>query len=790
MRHNIFVWAVAALSFLASCSDDEIVADVTFPAEIEQSQTNGLENYSYAIPFEVKSDSEWKIEFDEAGEEIAYAHPASGKGNATVKLYVLDNLTSEARQGTLTIVFPEDKSKNKVVTLKQKAKDGSDENFSKEAVGNIIYGVGYGFNVVTGVGARAVKAQIIKAQLLTEGNYVQRSATSSVSAEISTYTGSTVSELSNKFTNTLDFSWNGSWGMEAEANSKFDVNNYNKEEYQYAMSFVDVSKEQITITLNEDEWAYWNDLDEGCYTRAAYKAINGENKKYPSDNAGFKKLFDSYGTHVIGTATLGGRLTIATTVNTSDITQEYNLDAYAKLSYSGIFDVSNEVSDEYKNSYKANANACQTKISALGGTSSIFNDLDDLTGDGAKKATDTWFKSLNEDESSWTFIGLDSKENLIPLWDLVEDGERARLMQEYFESGQYAKDVNKGLVYDMGVQAHLPEGAPDFEVTGTKIYDVKVGENNNKTVARICYEYIPELDETAQVKVVYPDINGQVKWNMGWFVDNSYYTPRRVMNIGGKIKLEVIPNETKLGEASEIYIRGVHISSQSLDDEMPTQTTTVVPYYERMMRGNALGDYKVVKILNNIWMAENFAGTADINGNPLHEFDYMKHESNIEGVDDIYNYIASMFADYSDQTIMPAGWKYIKYTGSITEMDAILDIEEMLAKYEVNVVKAFSIGGCLGFNAVYSGYCNEVFKDYKRTCVHVDDGKFYMMTGYKPYHGENSAYQVWTYCISPANDSYSIHHLYGDMLRGDEFGDIYGWKASVFVPIRFYKPIQ
>ena len=121
MRHNIFVWAVAALSFLASCSDDEIVADVTFPAEIEQSQTNGLENYSYTNPFEVKSDSEWKNEFDEAGEEIAYAHPASGKGNATVKLYVLDNLTSEARQGTLTIVFPEDKSKNKVVTLKQKA---------------------------------------------------------------------------------------------------------------------------------------------------------------------------------------------------------------------------------------------------------------------------------------------------------------------------------------------------------------------------------------------------------------------------------------------------------------------------------------------------------------------------------------------------------------------------------------------------------------------------------------------------------------------------------------------
>jgi hypothetical protein len=376
---------------------------------------------------------------------------------------------------------------------------------------------------------------------------------------------------------------------------------------------------------------------------------------------------------------------------------------------------------------------------------------------------------------------------LIPLWDLVEDGERARLMQEYFESGQYAKDVNKGLVYDMGVQAYLPEGAPDFEVTGTKIYDVKVGDNNNKTVARICYEYIPELDETAQVKVVYPVINGQVKWNMGWFVGNSYYSPRRVMNIDGKIKIEVIPNETALGEASEIYIRGVHISSQSLDDEMPTQTTTVVPYYERMMRGNAMSDYKVVKILNNIWMAENFAGTADINGKPLDEFDYMIHASNIEGVDDSYNYHPRNLEAHPSQIIIPAGWKHIKYRAGISEVGAILDIVEMLEKYEVNVVKAFSIGGCLGFNAVYSGYCNQVFKDKKRICTHVDDGNFYMMTGFSiagndPY----SFHQVYTYRISPAKDSYSIHHLIGDERRSETDNR----KADVFVPIRFYKPIQ
>ena len=209
MKNRLFGLAIVALSFFASCSDDDIVANVTLPAEIEHSQATGLESYSYTIPFEVKSDTEWKIEFDETGEEIAYVHPASGKGNATIQLYILDNLNNESRQGNMTIVFPENTKKNKVVTLKQKAKNGSDENFSTETVGNITYGVGYGFNVVTGIGPRSIKAQIIKAQLLTEENLVQKAATSTSSVDYHTYTGSTVKELSNNFSSSFDFSAGG-----------------------------------------------------------------------------------------------------------------------------------------------------------------------------------------------------------------------------------------------------------------------------------------------------------------------------------------------------------------------------------------------------------------------------------------------------------------------------------------------------------------------------------------------------------------------------------------------------
>lgn len=702
IKFNLVVWASAAMMLLASCAK-EIVAGVTIPDELEQTQSGntGLDSHSYTIPFEVVSDSDWKIELDEAGEEIAYVYPSSGKGNATVKLYILDNLTSESRQGTMTVVFPADDSKNKVVTLKQKAKNGSDDNFSTDAVGNITYGVGYGFNVVTGVGARAIKSQIIKAQLLTEENYVQKSPTSSASVEFNTYTGSTVKELSSNFSASSEFSGKG-WGIEAEANAKFDMNNYSKDEYQYAMSFVDVSKEQITITLHEDEWFEWDDLDEGCFTRAAYKAINGENRKYTSDNAGFKKLFDSYGTHIIRTATLGGRLTIATTINTSDISDEYNLDAFAKLSYGGVVDVSGEVKEEYKNSFKSNSSACQTKISALGGSSAIFSDLSDLVGDGAKNAANAWFESLKDDESTWTFIGIDNMDNLIPIWELVEDGERADMMQEYFESGQYAEDVNKGVTYDLGVQAVISENLPEFEVFDTQIADIKIGANNNKTVARICNEFIPALDETAPVKVIYPVINGNVKWNMGWFVGNDYLPPHRVVNTKGKIKVEAIHGESTVGEAKEIYIRGMRIATTPVDDETESQETEVVPFYEKMMKQDQVGDYRVVKILDNIWLAENFAGTKTTDGKTIKIFygrkDPIKNEYNV--ATDLEGYYNDWY--YYDFTVsdksFPEGWKQ----PTKAQINAILG---MLLDYEnIDVADAFGIGGALRFNGRDSGY--------------------------------------------------------------------------------------
>ena len=56
---HLMAMAIAVLT-ISSCKDDDnsILADVVIPEETNLMQ---LERYSYSLPFEIKSDSEWEI---------------------------------------------------------------------------------------------------------------------------------------------------------------------------------------------------------------------------------------------------------------------------------------------------------------------------------------------------------------------------------------------------------------------------------------------------------------------------------------------------------------------------------------------------------------------------------------------------------------------------------------------------------------------------------------------------------------------------------------------------------
>ncbi|MGN0310753.1 MAG: MAC/perforin domain-containing protein, partial [Bacteroides sp.] len=298
-----------------SCSDDEIVAEVEIPQE--SGLQSVMECSGQSIEITIKSDSEWEVLYDFNAEDIAYAYPEKGSGDAKIKLYVMENTDDRRRSGVVTIHFPKDSKRDKQITLEQKSRAESGENFDDDFLGSQSYGLGYGYYGGDGMEpTKSVKRRIIKAEALQEKGQVSKKAGGKFQLTAHTYTGSTISELSNDFSTNAEFE-GGACGFNAEINASFNMKDFSNEQYEYAMTYIDVEEESITITSSSDEW-----LEEDMIVASAYRAINDdyEDSKvklddYHSTDEGFRNLVKKYGTHVIASATLGGRLRSSTTID-------------------------------------------------------------------------------------------------------------------------------------------------------------------------------------------------------------------------------------------------------------------------------------------------------------------------------------------------------------------------------------------------------------------------------------------------------------------------------------------
>lgn len=191
--------AAAIVSFaLSACVEKSapIQADVVIPQGTDLME---LEHYSYDVTFEIKSDSDWKIEFDFDKGQICYALPDQGTGSQTIKLCVIDNPGEDKRTGKMYIDFPKDETKNQVIDLQQK---GLVANGMLGAVdlplGNRVYVVGYGYNVLD---QRASMNSVSMTPIIeiSKANDDGRMAVGPMDASFvaKTYSGSSVSELSD-----------------------------------------------------------------------------------------------------------------------------------------------------------------------------------------------------------------------------------------------------------------------------------------------------------------------------------------------------------------------------------------------------------------------------------------------------------------------------------------------------------------------------------------------------------------------------------------------------------------
>ena len=477
MRKTFILMAmtIAAVAFTACTDniDNAIQADVVIP---EGTNLMQLERYSYELPFEIKSDTEWKIEFDFEDGQICYATPDHGTGSQTVKLCVIDNPGKEKRTGKMYIDFPKDESKNQIIDLQQNGFVNGMHGAVDLPLGNRAYVVGYGYNVLAERASMNSVSQtpIIKiAQANDDSLMVVGPMDASFVAK--TYSGSSVSELSNDLS--TDMSVRGKYlGFKGEVGASFGMKDFSKQENEYAISYVEADMQSVNMEMSTTE------IINTYMTDAAYDDINGlptqgrrhvTDTKYPSTEEGLAKLVQTYGTHLVMSARLGGCMKYIMTVDISQVEGSYDLKAYANCSYKNLFvKASMDVSDEYKQSYANNSKAVQTIVKVQGGSNSAAVALAAANGDNDTNFQN-WINSL-ADVQNQTLVGLDNTK-LIPLYELVDqsltladdgvDGvDRYNKLKAYINGDKIEEDMSKalGMDYQMGDATHLAS-IPDFK---------------------------------------------------------------------------------------------------------------------------------------------------------------------------------------------------------------------------------------------------------------------------------------------------------------------------------------
>ena len=661
---QLFKICVLISVVLISCSDDE---DIWVKPEFPQNaDVTLLDMWAHMVSFQVQSNGDWEIETQG---DWFYLFPTSGSGNTNVQICVLENDTEARQSGKVTLVSTTDRSAVQTFDVGQKCTEDY-------GVGGILddtpsvkkYAVGYGYNTLNEYASpNSVTKQIVRWNEMDAEGLIQFNAPSARFYE-RTVTGSSLENLSQNLSEAVNFG--GKYcGFKGEVGATFSSGSTNKEYNEYAISYIEYKVTDISIVTDivaiRDKWM----------TEDAKKAIEGESEKYKG-TIGVKALLSEYGTHLITKADLGGRLRYNLTVDVSKVTGYYDITAYIKASYSNAF-VNSEgsIDKDIKSSYENNKEQTTLLFEAVGG------DIAPLTVSSDKSAIDKWKISVAGYDKTATnktaLIGFGSDmEGLIPLYELASNPVRQQEIKAVMEGDGFVtveyEDKNN---YEIDI--------PNFsdEVNATLMKDVK--DINNRVIATVCNEFIPEINPTKRVNVIYPVASGKILMHAGYFPGYEGRRPARISWNGSNLKV-VDYDELDEKEYKNIFMGGATARTKLNEDQIPKETTVHDSYLYAVHFNESYHNYPLVKIFGDIWTREDYRSNKYANGTIIENI--AKLQINASKQSSINNWMKACSYDSNflyrrsvvkNTSFTPSGWE-------IPSSTHYKEIQAMLTKYNLN----------------------------------------------------------------------------------------------------------
>ena len=775
---RMLVAAMAMGAVVAACSDDDNYSINEARLDGNTTVLGQMEAYSYATPFNLvtDADAEWTatIEWDEeAFNQPAYVYPKKGIGPATLKVVMLDNPTQSPRQATLKITFPKDESKNIVQT-----------NDSEEiAYGNKARGIGYGYNIFNGY---AESECMITPILAVDEMYDEKELVydfNTLKVEMREESGASVEEMARKLNASMHAGASG-WGLSVSVDAKFNSGQKTAASNEFA--WMDVNATTCTASFNRplDDVILERMTDE-AYNDINGIPRTVRNKvrlKYPTTDEGFAEMVINYGTHLVVGGQLGGQLHTQVTANTSKITTAYNASVALEVTYSGPFssDLSSNTKAQWAHAQSKNQNAFYFAYELRGGSkddgsfdalNSVLSTMtkarqgagttDDLVDDSElnvqiddnateyQAAADAWIRSLTPTGSSASeredalknvvLVDFQREDNLVPLYELIDrdltleedgvDGEaRYQAFKDWYERKLMPDPsiINK---YKPKSEIDIPPTIidPIVDLTNANTSESLIQDiflSNGTHVARVCSEFIPLINSSKRVNVIYPVVNGKPRYNLGIFCGDedsyAYYVSwGQVDDITTPLITQI--KGSRLGGYNVAYLRGNHLTLEPDENFSESQylRTAPKPYTLIMSDNGEQIEYPLVKIndfiyTRNLYRARAYqngtpqmSGKVPCNSNHLNAFSvFSRYTDATQNVD---WYMVSNYTNSLNRWggFAPQGWT-VPYASQYQKMiDNIAGIATN--KPDGTIGASFLKGGVYGLNTTATGFIGVTF---------------------------------------------------------------------------------
>lgn len=307
-------------------------------------------------------------------------------------------------------------------------------------------------------------------------------------------------------------------------------------------------------------------------------------KKSGEDNVAVVDSFiNIFGTHVITSASVGGKLQLdiitdrkaVTTFTMEKEVKEQSLNLFFKKKVESMTD------EEQKAATTLLENA-EIHLSAVGGDLSKLNTLIANPSFSNTAATpdaiDEWQESINFDETNpWDSRCEMIDMNVTPIWEFIPDKKVAAIVESRIIATAPTMQELYGNRNFINVEIPMQPGKVSTNFAGTVktivnpwVTDVIAAHRH---VATICKEWVPEIDPDNSVYVVYPIYENRIQMDAGLCVHNGI--PYRVKWIYDRFEVE---KDTANVNTNKVYLTFGYLSSDKTNGADYTKSTLRIGY--------------------------------------------------------------------------------------------------------------------------------------------------------------------------------------------------------------------